>query len=410
MMAALYKLCWTSIEMKLYLPRQKWTKNEMLIFFKIRDVFKKYRDWNCFYQDRNEQRMKCWFSSKYEMCWKSIGNETVFTKKKINNEWNVDFLQHTRCVEKVSRLKLYLPRQKWTKNETLIFFKTRDVLKKNRDWSCIYQDRNEQTMKCWFSSKYEMCSKSIKTEAVFTKTEINNEWIKRWFSSTYMMCWKSIGTEAVFIKTEMNKEWNVDFLQHTKCVEKVSGLKLYLPRQKWTKNETLIFFNIRDVLKKYRDWICIYQDRNEQRMKCWFSSTYEMCWKSIGNETVFTKTEINNEWMKRWFSSTYEMCGKSIKIEAVFTKTENNNEWNVDFLQHTRCVEKVSGLNLYLPRQKWTKNEMLIFFNIRDVLKKYREWNCFYQDRNQQWMKRWFSSTYEMCWKSIGTEADFTKT
>ena len=27
-----------------------------------------------------------------------------------------------------------------------------------------------------FSSEYELCSKSIETEAVFTKTEMSNEW------------------------------------------------------------------------------------------------------------------------------------------------------------------------------------------------------------------------------------------
>ena len=91
--------------------------------------------------------MERWFSSKYELCWKSIETEAVFTKREMNNEWNVDFLQNTSCVEKVSRLKLYLPREKWTMNETLIFFKIQAVLKK-----------------------------SIETEAVFTKREMNNEW------------------------------------------------------------------------------------------------------------------------------------------------------------------------------------------------------------------------------------------
>ena len=154
----------------------------------------------------------------------------------MNNEWNVDFLQNTSCVEKVLRLKLYLPREKWTMNETLIFFKIRAVLKKYQDWSCIYQDRSEQ-------------------------------WMKRWFSSKNDLCWKSIETEAVFTKTEMNNEWNINFLQNLRCVEKVSRLKLYLPSQKWTMNETLIFFKIWDALKKYQDWSCIYQDRNEQWMK-----------------------------------------------------------------------------------------------------------------------------------------------
>ena len=34
--------------------------------------------------------------------------------------WNINGM---RCDQKVSRLKLYLPKQKWTMNETFIFFK-----------------------------------------------------------------------------------------------------------------------------------------------------------------------------------------------------------------------------------------------------------------------------------------------
>ena len=41
----------------------------------------------------------------------------------------------TNCVEKVSQLKLYLPRQKGTMNETLIFFKILDVLKQKTNFS-----------------------------------------------------------------------------------------------------------------------------------------------------------------------------------------------------------------------------------------------------------------------------------
>ena len=175
--------------------------NKTLIFFKIRGVLKKYPDESCIYQDRHEQWMKRWFlKKKYELCWKSIPTEAVFTKTEMNNEWNVDFLENTRTVEKVSWQKLYLPRQKWTMNKTLIFFKIRGVLKKYPDESCIYQDRHEQWMKRWFLKK------------------------------KYELCWKSIPTEAVFTKTEMNNEWNVDFLENTSCVEKVSRLKLYLPR------------------------------------------------------------------------------------------------------------------------------------------------------------------------------------
>ena len=88
--------------------------------------------------------MKRSFSSKDKLFWKSIETECIFTKREMNNEWNVDFLHNTSCVEKVSRLKLYLPREKWTMNEALIFFKD------------------------------ELCWKSIETEGVFTKTAKNN--------------------------------------------------------------------------------------------------------------------------------------------------------------------------------------------------------------------------------------------
>ena len=113
----------------------------------------------------------------------------------------------------------------------------------------------------------------------------------------------------------------------------VSRLKLYLPRQKWTMNETLIFFKIRAVLKKYWDWICIYLEGNEQWMKRWFSSKYELYWKWIDTEAVFTKTEMNNERNVNFLQNN-ALCWKSIETEAVFTKTGINNEWNVHFLRN----------------------------------------------------------------------------
>ena len=114
---------------------------------------------------------------------------------------------------------------------------------------------------------------------------------------------------------------------YASCIEKVLRLKLYLPRQKWTMNETLIFSELRAAFKKkYQDWRCIYQDRNEQ-------------------------------WMKRSH-------------------------------RNMRCIEKVLKLMLYLPRQKWIMNETLILSEFQAVLKKYQDWSCIYQDRNEQWMKR----------------------
>ena len=132
------------------------------------DVFKKYLVWSCIYQDRNEQWIKRWFSSNYELCWKNIETEAVFTKREINNEWSFDFHQNTSCV-----------------------------------------------------------CKGIESDAVFTKTEMNNEWNVGFLQNTSCVC-KSIETEVVFTKREMNNEWNVHFLQKTSCFEKVSRLNVYL--------------------------------------------------------------------------------------------------------------------------------------------------------------------------------------
>ena len=55
---------------------------------------------------------------------------------------------------------------------------------------------------------------------------------------------------------------------------------------------------------------------------------------------------------------------KIIETEVGFTKTEINNEWNVYFIQNKRCFKKLSRLNLYLPRQKWIRNETLILFEL----------------------------------------------
>ena len=60
-----------------------------------------------------------------------------------------------------------------------------------------------------------MYSKSIETEAVFTKKEINNEENIN-LSSKNKMSSKSIETEAVFTKTEINNEENINFLRKTR--------------------------------------------------------------------------------------------------------------------------------------------------------------------------------------------------
>ena len=63
--------------------------------------------------------------------------------------------------QKLSRL--YLRRQNGTITETLILFKIHAVFKqKTYKYSTLRSD--------------EVCSKSIKSEAIFTKTEMNNKW------------------------------------------------------------------------------------------------------------------------------------------------------------------------------------------------------------------------------------------
>ena len=68
--------------------------------------------------------------------------------------------------------------------------------------------------------------------------------------------------------------------------QQVPRLKVYLLRDEWTTNETFIFFKIQDMIKKYRDWCCIYQDRNEQWMKHSFSLKYK---QRIENTKCFQK-------------------------------------------------------------------------------------------------------------------------
>ena len=58
-------------------------------------------------------------------------------------------------------------------------------------------------------------------------------------------------------------------------------------------NEAFIFFEIRGMFKKSRDWSNIYHDGNERWRNGWFSSKYVVCSKSTETEAVFTKTEMN---------------------------------------------------------------------------------------------------------------------
>ena len=95
----------------------------------------------------NSSEIKPSDSYKWTVYSKSIETDTGFMKREMNNEWNINFLQNIKCIQKVLRLTLYLRRDKWTMNETLISFKISSAFKKCQNWSCIYQERNEQWMK-----------------------------------------------------------------------------------------------------------------------------------------------------------------------------------------------------------------------------------------------------------------------
>ena len=77
------------------------------------------------------------------------------------------FLGDMRCVQKVSRLKLYFLRQKWISNETWVFFKMLGVFKKILRLQ-MYLPRQKGTMnEIFIFFKFKVCTK--KTESACTK-------------------------------------------------------------------------------------------------------------------------------------------------------------------------------------------------------------------------------------------------
>ena len=72
-------------------------------------------------------------------------------------------------------LKSNVEYAKWWMNVYDIDLDTRYDKKKYQGWNYIYQDRNKQWTKHWFSLRYKVYSETIKPEIVFTKTETNNE-------------------------------------------------------------------------------------------------------------------------------------------------------------------------------------------------------------------------------------------
>ena len=105
--------------------------------------------------------------------------------------------------------------------------------------------------------------------------------------------------------------------------QKVSRLKLSLPRQKWTMNKTLIFFKSCSVFPKYWNWICIYQYRSKQWNVRFIQKVLRL--------KVYLPAE-NEPWTKGYFFSECKLCSKCIVIKFV--------------------------------KQKWTRNEVFIFFKI----------------------------------------------
>ena len=112
-----------------------------------------------------------------------------------------------------------------------------------------------------------MCSKSTKTEAVFTKIQ-NEQWMK----------WK------IFFKL-----WSV--------FKKYQNWSCIYQDTKWTMNETLIFFKIQGVFKTYQDWSCIYQDKNEQWMTLAFNTIFKQVfhwWKHFWNSILDRQWRYTN--------------------------------------------------------------------------------------------------------------------
>ena len=145
-------------------------------------MVRKYQDWSCIYQDIN-------FSPKYKLCLNVSRAKLYLPRQKWTMNETLIFLKNTKYVPKVSRLNLYLPRQKWTMNETLIFLQIRPVFKKYRDWSCIYQ------YSIW--SNYFLPNTPFGTQHTYSGKHSNDpsipviqafQWSKHLWNSTNFWC------------------------------------------------------------------------------------------------------------------------------------------------------------------------------------------------------------------------------
>ena len=63
----------------------------------------------------------------------------------MDNEWNVDFLQNTSCVEKSTKTEAVFTKIEMYNEWKIHFLQNTSCVKKYWDLSCIY--RNEQWMK-----------------------------------------------------------------------------------------------------------------------------------------------------------------------------------------------------------------------------------------------------------------------
>ena len=72
-----------------------------------------------------------------------------------------------------------------------------------------------------------MCLKSNEIVAVLTKTKNTMNKLLIFFNIQ-----KNIQTEAVFTKTEMNNEQIINFLENISMFKNISNLKFYLLRKK----------------------------------------------------------------------------------------------------------------------------------------------------------------------------------
>ena len=100
-----------------------------------------------------------------------------------------------------------------------------------------------------------MCQNQTKKKSNL-KLPINPilDYFSEWHQLKYEMCSRSVETDAVFSKIEINNESNVNFLQNMRCSQKVSRLKLYWQRQKWARSEALISFKIHAMFRVHQHW------------------------------------------------------------------------------------------------------------------------------------------------------------